>query len=106
MDEMTEMTLMEYEENLDKIYNRYLDNLLMIRVGRANPKLIENPFPIPLFTYEEMRELSYAGFSVLHEEALAPVFPSSAKRSTSSVIPSRVSAHVVVCMFVCLFVLL
>ena len=42
MDEMTEMTLMEYEENLEKIYNRYLDNLLMIRVGRANPKLIEN----------------------------------------------------------------
>ena len=42
MNEMTEMTLMEYEENLEKIYNRYLDNLLMIRVGRANPKLIEN----------------------------------------------------------------
>lgn len=43
-------------------------------VYAANPKLIENPFPIPLFTYEEMRELSYAGFSVLHEEALAPVY--------------------------------
>ena len=42
MNEMVEMTLMEYEENLEKIYNRYLDNLLMIRVGRANPKLIEN----------------------------------------------------------------
>ena len=43
-------------------------------VYAANPKLIEHPFPIPLFTYEEMRELSYAGFSVLHEEALAPVY--------------------------------
>lgn len=43
-------------------------------VYAANPKLIQNPFPIPLFTYEEMRELSYAGFSVLHEEALAPVY--------------------------------
>ncbi len=43
-------------------------------VYAANPRLIENPFPIPLFTYEEMRELSYAGFSVLHEEALAPVY--------------------------------
>ena len=43
-------------------------------VYAANPKLIDNPFPIPLFTYEEMRELSYAGFSVLHEEALAPVY--------------------------------
>ena len=42
MNEMVEMTLMEYEENLEKVYNRFLDNLLMIRVGRANPKLIEN----------------------------------------------------------------
>lgn len=42
MNEMVEMTFMEYEENLDKVYNRFLDNLLMIRVGRANPKLIEN----------------------------------------------------------------
>lgn len=43
-------------------------------VYAANPNLINNPFPIPLFTYEEMQELSYAGFSVLHEEALAPVY--------------------------------
>ncbi|MBE7066439.1 MAG: aspartate kinase [Ruminococcaceae bacterium] len=43
-------------------------------VYAANPNLIDNPFPIPLFTYEEMQELSYAGFSVLHEEALAPVY--------------------------------
>lgn len=43
-------------------------------VYAANPKIIENPTPIPMFSYEEMRELSYAGFSVLHEEALAPVY--------------------------------
>lgn len=43
-------------------------------VYAANPNIIKNPHPIPLFTYEEMRELSYAGFSVLHEEALAPVY--------------------------------
>lgn len=43
-------------------------------VYAANPKIIENPMPIPMFSYEEMRELSYAGFSVLHEEALAPVY--------------------------------
>ncbi|MBP3392100.1 MAG: aspartate kinase [Clostridia bacterium] len=43
-------------------------------VYAASPKIIEKPFPIPLFTYEEMRELAYAGFSVLHEEALAPVY--------------------------------
>lgn len=43
-------------------------------VFAANPKIIKNPHPIPFFTYEEMRELSYAGFSVLHEETLEPVF--------------------------------
>ncbi|MBO4327562.1 MAG: aspartate kinase [Clostridia bacterium] len=43
-------------------------------VYAANPHIIDKPFPIPLFTYEEMRELSYGGFSVLHEEALAPVY--------------------------------
>jgi len=43
-------------------------------VYAANPKIVQNPFPIPLFTYEEMRELSYGGFNVLHEEALAPVY--------------------------------
>ena len=43
-------------------------------VYAANPKLIKNPRPIPVFTYEEMRELSYAGFSVLHEETLEPVY--------------------------------
>lgn len=42
MSEMTELTFMEYEESLDKIYNRFLDNLMTIRVGRANPRLIEN----------------------------------------------------------------
>ncbi|NMA67620.1 MAG: aspartate kinase, partial [Clostridiaceae bacterium] len=40
----------------------------------ANPKLIKNPKPISILTYREMRELSYAGFSVLHEETLEPVF--------------------------------
>ena len=43
-------------------------------VFAANPNLIENPKAIPVFTYREMRELSYAGFSVLHEETLEPVY--------------------------------
>lgn len=43
-------------------------------VYAANPNLISNPRPIPVFTYEEMRELSYTGFSVLHEETLEPVY--------------------------------
>ena len=42
MNEMVEMTLMEYDDELNKQYNRFLDNLMTIRVGRANPKLIEN----------------------------------------------------------------
>ncbi|MCX5653235.1 MAG: aspartate kinase [Planctomycetota bacterium] len=40
----------------------------------ASPAVVENPRPISEITYREMRELSYAGFSVFHEEALAPVF--------------------------------
>ena len=42
MNEMVEMTLMEFEENLEKQYNHLLDEFMMIRVGRANPRLIEN----------------------------------------------------------------
>ena len=42
MNEEVEMTLMEYEDTLNKHYNRFLDNLMTIRVGRANPRLIEN----------------------------------------------------------------
>lgn len=43
-------------------------------VFAVNPNLVENPFPITDLTYKEMRELSYAGFSVFHEEALIPVY--------------------------------
>lgn len=40
----------------------------------ANPNIVSNPVGIPVITYREMRELSYAGFSVLHEETLEPVY--------------------------------
>ncbi|HHW30991.1 MAG TPA: aspartate kinase [Clostridiaceae bacterium] len=43
-------------------------------VYSANPNIIPNPKPIEEITYREMRELSYAGFSVFHEEALIPVY--------------------------------
>jgi len=39
----------------------------------ANPKTITNPQQIRALTYREMRELSYMGFSVFHEEAVKPV---------------------------------
>jgi len=54
-----------------EVYENYTD---VDSVFAANPKIVNNPQPIPLFTYEEMRELSYAGFSVLHEETLEPVY--------------------------------
>lgn len=43
-------------------------------VYAVNPSLVDQPFPIREITYDEMRELAYAGFSVLHEEALYPAF--------------------------------
>jgi len=43
----------------------------------ANPKIINNPVEIERMTYREMRELSYAGFAVLHDEALMPAFQKS-----------------------------
>jgi len=43
-------------------------------VYAAHPGLIRNPVAISELTYREMRELSYAGFSVLHEDTLIPVF--------------------------------
>ncbi len=43
-------------------------------VYSVNPSIIERPKEIKELTYREMRELSYAGFSVLHDEALVPAF--------------------------------
>lgn len=39
----------------------------------ADPKIIENPQGIETITYKELRELSYMGASVLHEDAIFPV---------------------------------
>lgn len=38
----------------------------------ANPAVVGHPQAIAKMTYREMRELSYAGFSVFHDEALIP----------------------------------
>ncbi|NEU30798.1 aspartate kinase [bacterium LRH843] len=43
-------------------------------VFTANPNVVNNPVKIKKMTYREMRELSYAGFSVFHDEALIPAF--------------------------------
>lgn len=39
----------------------------------ADPRIVKNPKQIKKITYEELRELSYMGASVLHEEAVFPV---------------------------------
>lgn len=39
----------------------------------ADPNVIKNPKPIDVITYRELRELSYMGATVLHEDAIFPV---------------------------------
>jgi aspartate kinase len=39
----------------------------------ADPRLVDDPMAIPQVTYDELRELSYSGASVLHEDAIFPV---------------------------------
>ena len=39
----------------------------------ADPRIVENPQPIPRVTYSELRELSYIGAQVLHEGTIFPV---------------------------------
>ena len=39
----------------------------------ADPRVIDNPPPIETITYRELRELSYMGATVLHDEAIFPV---------------------------------
>lgn len=39
----------------------------------ANPQVVRNPKQIELLTYRELRELSYMGAHVLHDEAIFPV---------------------------------
>ncbi|WP_324825410.1 aspartate kinase [Sinanaerobacter sp. ZZT-01] len=39
----------------------------------ADPRIVKNPEPIKMVSYQELRELSYMGASVLHEDAVYPV---------------------------------
>ena len=54
-----------------EVYENFTD---VDSVYAANPKLVKDPKPIAELTYREMRELAYAGFSILQEETLAPLF--------------------------------
>ncbi|MBQ3154213.1 MAG: aspartate kinase [Clostridia bacterium] len=39
----------------------------------VDPRIVNDPKPIEVITYRELRELSYMGASVLHEDAIFPV---------------------------------
>ncbi len=39
----------------------------------ADPRIVDNPEPVTEISYRELRELSYMGASVLHEDAVFPV---------------------------------
>lgn len=54
-----------------ELYENFTD---VDSVYAVNPSIVENPKEITKLTYKEMRELSYAGFSVFHDEALIPAF--------------------------------
>ncbi|RFU69018.1 aspartate kinase [Peribacillus saganii] len=54
-----------------EVYENFTD---VDAVYSVNPSLVRYPKEIRELTYREMRELSYAGFSVFHEEALIPAF--------------------------------
>ena len=51
------------------IYENFTD---VNGIFAANPNIVMHPISIKKMTYREMRELSYAGFSVFHDEALIP----------------------------------
>ena len=52
------------------IYENWTDVSGMLM---ADPRLVENPKTINVITYKELRELSYMGATVLHEDAVFPV---------------------------------
>jgi aspartate kinase len=53
-----------------ELYENWTDvsGLLM-----ADPRIVTNPHPLDMVSYREIRELSYMGASVFHDEAIAPV---------------------------------
>lgn len=52
------------------IYENWTDVSGMLM---ADPRCIHDPQPIPEITYRELRELSYMGATVMHDEAIFPV---------------------------------
>ena len=83
------------------VYENFTD---VDSVFAANPSIVQNPAPIAELTYREMRELSYAGFSVFHDEALEPVYraqvpvhiknTNNPKAQGTLIVPNRASTEI------------
>jgi len=54
-----------------EMYENYTDQS---HIYSAHPGFIDNPHAIEELTYREMRELSYSGFGIFHDEALEPLY--------------------------------
>ena len=52
------------------VYENFTD---VDSVFAVDPRIVPNAKAMDFLTYREMRELSYAGFGVVHDEAVAPV---------------------------------
>ncbi|WP_412989684.1 aspartate kinase [Pediococcus siamensis] len=52
-----------------ELYENFTD---VDAIYAADPRIVAHPQAIKKMTYREMRELSYAGFSVFHDEAIIP----------------------------------
>lgn len=77
-----------------ELYENFTD---VDAVYSVNPNLVHDPKEIKELTYREMRELSYAGFSVFHDEALIPAFragiPVQVKNTNNPLSPGTLIVH-------------
>jgi aspartate kinase len=77
-----------------KLYENFTD---VDAVYSVNPRIVSNPKEIRELTYREMRELSYAGFTVFHDEALIPAFkakiPVNVKNTNNPNAPGTLIVH-------------
>ena len=59
----------------------------------ADPRIVDDPRPISTISYKELRELSYMGASVLHEDAIYPArvadIPINIRNTNSTMITSE-----------------
>ena len=53
------------------VYENFTD---VSYIYSAHPGIVKYPHPIREITYREIRELSYSGFNVFHDEALQPLY--------------------------------